>query len=86
MLKSKTGEGHDHNSLCQNVLLDNEITYAKYSKTGRDHDHDSETEMICAIECIINGEHWSVPLSPSNRHYNILMEWVKQGNTIEGTN
>jgi hypothetical protein len=30
-----------------------------------------------------NGEQWSVPLDPANRHYQAIQEWVKEGNTIE---
>ena len=30
-----------------------------------------------------NGEQWSVPLDPANRHYQAILEWVAEGNKIE---
>ena len=41
------------------------------------------TKDKASITCIIDGETWSVPLDPSNRHYQAIQEWVAEGNTIE---
>ncbi len=30
-----------------------------------------------------NNEIWSVPLDPTNRHYQAIQEWVAKGNKIE---
>ena len=30
-----------------------------------------------------SGEKWSVPMSASNRHYQEVLKWVADGNTIE---
>ena len=58
------------------MTIGNQITSAKYTK-------DSDNE-VCAIQCVIDGEHWSVPLKKGNRHYDMIQEWVKiDGNTIE---
>ena len=34
---------------------------------------------IRAINCTIDGEHHSVPLSPGNRHYDEIMRQVEAG-------
>ncbi len=37
-------------------------------------------------ECIlatIDGQTMAVPLDPANRHYQAILEWVEDGNTIE---
>jgi len=40
-------------------------------------------ENNSSITAIINGEEYSVPLDPDNRHYQEIQEWVKiDGNTI----
>ena len=31
----------------------------------------------------IDGIEMSVPLDPANRHYQAILEWVEDGNTIE---
>ena len=35
-----------------------------------------------AIAAIIDGERICVPLDPANRHYQAILEWVAEGNTI----
>jgi len=37
-----------------------------------------------AVETVIDGITYSVPLDPANRHYAAILEWAKEdGNTIE---
>ena len=36
-----------------------------------------------SIEAIIDGVKWSIPLDPANRHYQAILEWVAEGNTIQ---
>ena len=53
------------------------ITNAKYNK-------DFNTNENVSINCIIDGSKMSVPLDPSNRHYQAIQEWAKiEGNKIE---
>tara|TARA_R110002110_G_scaffold206795_1_gene418996 strand:+ start:367 stop:555 length:189 start_codon:yes stop_codon:yes gene_type:complete len=35
------------------------------------------------IQATIDGQALSVPLDPANRHYEAILEWVADGNTIE---
>tara|TARA_R100001198_G_C5031561_1_gene96934 strand:+ start:292 stop:465 length:174 start_codon:yes stop_codon:yes gene_type:complete len=35
------------------------------------------------IKTTIDGTEWSVPLDTANRHYQAILEWVAEGNTIE---
>ena len=35
------------------------------------------------IDVTIDGQAMSVPLDPTNRHYQEIQEWVKEGNKIE---
>jgi len=35
-----------------------------------------------SITCTIDGQEMSVPLDPANRHYQAILEWVAEGNTI----
>jgi len=35
-----------------------------------------------AITAVINGKTLSIPLDPDNRHYQAIIEWVADGNTI----
>ena len=56
------------------------ITSAKYvTKFVFD---DSTPENV-SIRTIIDGVHIGVPLDPANRHYQAILEWVEDGNTIE---
>ena len=51
------------------------ITSAKYMK-------DMDTKKVHQVKATINGVEWFVPLSTSNRHYQAILEWVAEGNTI----
>jgi hypothetical protein len=53
------------------------ITEAKYQKSLT-----NPSENV-AINIVMDGEIWSVPINPENRHYQMIQEWVKEGNTIE---
>ena len=35
------------------------------------------------IKATIDGQEMYVPLDPANRHYQAILEWVEDGNTIE---
>jgi hypothetical protein len=35
-----------------------------------------------AIDVTIDGQALSVPLDPANRHYEAILEWVAENNTI----
>ena len=41
-----------------------------------------EGTNIC-IQATIDGRELSVPLDPANRHYQAILEWVAEGNTIQ---
>ena len=51
------------------------ITSAKYTLN-----EDGEKNAILAV---IDGVQWGVPLSENNRHYQAILAWVADGNTIE---
>ena len=36
-----------------------------------------------AVEIIVEGRAYSVPMKSDNRHYQAIQEWEKEGNTIE---
>ena len=36
-----------------------------------------------AINATIDGVEMSVPMDPANRHYQAILEWVADGNSIE---
>ena len=50
------------------------ITKAKYFK-----DFD---ENNVSINATIDGQDMSVPMDTANRHYQAILEWVAEGNTI----
>ena len=52
------------------------ITSAQYTKPFG-YDHNS------GIKAVIDGQEYSVPLDPANRHYEAIQEWVAEGNTIK---
>ena len=52
------------------------ITSAQY------HNSPSSGEQI-AIKAKIDGQEMFVPLDPANRHYQVIQEWVAEGNTIQ---
>ena len=51
------------------------VTEAKY---GKDFNNEN-----CGIVATIDGINMQVPLDPVNRHYEAILEWVADGNTIE---
>ena len=52
------------------------VTNAKYIKSLYAETNDSVTATI-------DGTEMFVPLDPANRHYEAILEWVADGNTIE---
>tara|TARA_Y100001972_G_scaffold25918_1_gene31573 strand:- start:30 stop:203 length:174 start_codon:yes stop_codon:yes gene_type:complete len=44
---------------------------------------DSITGKNVSIKTIIDTEEWQVPINENNRHYQAILEWVAEGNTIE---
>ena len=52
------------------------ITSAKYCK-------DSITGKNVSIKTIIDTEELQVPMDTDNRHYQAILKWVEEGNTIE---
>ena len=54
---------------------DMNITSAQYQE-GIDGDNIS-------IKATIDSETFFVPLAPGNRHYDAILEWVADGNTIQ---
>ena len=38
---------------------------------------------IQGIQADLNGVRVCIPLDPDNRHYQAILEWVAEGNTIE---
>ena len=53
-----------------------DITSAQYTQ-------DTETNQNVSIKATIDGQEMFVPLDPANRHYQAILEWVAEGNTIE---
>ena len=51
------------------------VTKARYCK-------DSNNNNI-SVTATIDGEELSVPMETNNRHYQAILEWVADGNTIE---
>jgi hypothetical protein len=51
------------------------ITSAKYAK-------DSLSGANASILATIDGQEWSVPLTPGNRHYEALMAAVEAGTLV----
>ena len=50
------------------------ITSAQYFSFGGEN---------VSIKATIDGTEMFVPLDPDNRHYQAILEWVAEGNTIE---
>jgi hypothetical protein len=51
------------------------IISAKYCRNNKD------TTNI-TIEAVVDGETLFIPLDPDNKHYQAILEWVAEGNTI----
>ena len=52
------------------------ITKAKYFKIDSKYENSS-------IDAVIDNENISIPIDAGNRHYQAILEWVAEGNTIE---
>ena len=52
-----------------------EISNAKYTKV-------LDAEANSSIRVTINDVVMNVPLDPDNRHYQAILEWVADGNTV----
>ena len=52
------------------------ITNAKYTI-------DNETNQKTYVKATIDGDVMFVPMVSDNRHYQAILEWVEDGNTIE---
>ena len=50
------------------------ITSAQYCSFGGEN---------VSIKATIAGREMSIPLDPKNRHYQAILEWVAEGNTIQ---
>lgn len=53
------------------------ITSAKYAPNITRDGNDTST-----IEAVIDGMTYSVPTDTANRHYQAILDWVADGNTI----
>ena len=40
-------------------------------------------EVSNVVKATIDGQEWSVPQDPANRHWQAIQDWVAEGNTIE---
>ena len=54
------------------------ITSATYYKAPLDNPDNENT----AVQIVADSSTWSVPLDTANRHYQAILEWVAEGNTI----
>ena len=52
------------------------ITSAKYIES-------EFTNQNVGVSAVIDGEIVSVPLDTANRHYQAILDWVADGNTIQ---
>ena len=46
-------------------------------------DYENNTKVNIMIKAVFDGVTMFVPLDPDNRHYQAILEWVEDGNTIE---
>ena len=53
------------------------ITSAKYQTDPTSSSDDNVSVLI-----IVEGQELSVPIDTANRHYQAILEWVADGNTI----
>jgi hypothetical protein len=51
------------------------ITKAKYCKDDNGNN--------ISVNATIDGKDWSVPMVEDNRHYQAILQWVEDGNTIQ---
>ena len=52
------------------------VTKAKYIKN-------TPGNTNAVVQATIDGKEWSVPMNEDNRHYQAILKWVAEGNTIE---
>ena len=52
------------------------VTSAQYIANEITNDNQS------AVEATIDGKVWSVPIDTNNVHYQAILDWVAEGNTI----
>ena len=45
-------------------------------------EYNENTELTSYKLVFTDGENWSVPIDPANRHYQDIQKWVADGNTI----
>ena len=50
--------------------------------TSAQYMNDNMTDQNACIKATIDGQEMLVPLDPANRHYQAILEWVAEGNTI----
>ena len=56
-------------------MSDMTVTSAKY---GTDPDGNN-----CSVQAVIDGVTICVPMNTDNRHYQAILDWVADGNTIQ---
>ena len=47
------------------------------------HIKNNITGKVNVINCTWDGKGLSIPMNEGNRHYQAILEWVAEGNTIE---
>ena len=57
-------------------MIDGNITKCKYNKNGPDNVNSS-------IQLTMDCQEYTVPIDVDNIHYQMIQEWVADGNTIE---
>jgi len=50
--------------------------------TSAQYINDDEGNQSTMLRCVIDGLISFVPMSTDNRHYQAILEWVAEGNTI----
>ena len=50
--------------------------------TSVQHQVDVEGSTSVSMKATIDGQIMFVPLDPANRHYQAILEWIAEGNTI----
>ena len=43
----------------------------------------NDNDQNACIKCVIDGAIHAVPINIENRHYQAILEWVEDGNTIQ---
>ena len=51
--------------------------------TSAQYINDDEGNQSHMLKCVIDGAITFVPMSTDNRHYQAILEWVADGNTIQ---